>query len=101
MSWNESKFLGVLDRTSIIMEASKVLVKKNLVEKDQAKCDNILQDNELFMNKYKKLVNLGLPSCWDKNDHLILQGTYKEMLIQEKNNTKKFQDLEGTLKGKL
>ena len=70
-SWNELKSLGVPNHTSIIMEDSKVLVKKNLVQQAQSNCDKILQDNELFMNRYKKLVNLGLPSHWDKNSHLI------------------------------
>ena len=59
-----------------------------------------MQDSELFMNRYKKLVNLGLSSCWDKNGHLIPHERYKEMLILGKNNTTKFQDLEGILKGK-
>ena len=40
-SWNELKSLGVPNRTSIIMEASKVLVKKNLVQQAPAKCDKI------------------------------------------------------------
>ena len=38
-----------------------------LVQQDQAKCNKLLQDSELFMNMYKKLVNVGLPSCWDNN----------------------------------
>ena len=59
-SWNELKSLGVPDHTSIIMEASKVLVKNNLVHQAQVKCNRILQDNELFMNAYKELVNLRL-----------------------------------------
>ena len=100
ISWNELKSLGVLNQRSIIIEVSKVLVKKNLVQKSQDKCDKILQDNGLFMNRYKKLVNLGLKSCWDKNVDLIPFETYEEMLILEKNNTTKFNDLEGTLKGK-
>ena len=91
--WNELKSLGVHDCSSIIMEASKVLTKINLVQQAQAKCNQILQGSELFMDRYKKLVNLGLTSCWNKNGNLIPQEAYKEMLTLTRNNETKFQDL--------
>ena len=52
------------------------------------------------MNKYKKLVNLGLPSCWDKNGNLIPQEAYEEMITMARNNATKLEDLEGTFKEK-
>jgi hypothetical protein len=45
-TWNQLKALGVNDHTSLIMDATKVLTKKNLVQQPQNKCSSIQRSIE-------------------------------------------------------
>ena len=55
-TWNQLKALGVNVRTFIIMDATKVLTKKNLVQHPQIKCSSIQRSTKTFMKIYKELV---------------------------------------------
>jgi hypothetical protein len=70
-TWNQLKDLGANDSTYLIMDATNVLKKNNLVQQDQNKCSSIQRRTETFMKRCKKLVEMGLPSCWDKNGNFI------------------------------
>jgi hypothetical protein len=81
-TWNQLKDLGVNVHTSIIMDATKLLTKKNLVQHPQIKCSSIQRSIETFMKRYKELVEMALPSCWDKNRNFIQHEAYEDMLIK-------------------
>ena len=53
------------------------------------------------MKRYKELVEMGLPSCWDKNRIFIQQRAYEDMLIKARDDITKFQLMDGVLKGQL
>ena len=50
------------------------------------------------MKKCKELVEMGLPSCWDKNGNFVQWEAYKDMIIKERGDIPKFQDMNGVLK---
>jgi len=98
-TWNELKDLGANDHTSIIMDSTNLLTKNNLDQQPQNKCSSIQRSTETFMKRYKELVEMALPSCWDKNRNFIQQEASEEILIKEMNDITKFQDMDGVLKG--
>jgi hypothetical protein len=50
-TWNQLNYLGVNDRSSIIMDATKVLRNKNLVQQPQNNCSSVQRSNETFMKR--------------------------------------------------
>jgi hypothetical protein len=81
-TWNQLNSLGVNDYTSLIMDATKVLTKNNFFKQAQNKCSSIKRSIEIFMKRYKELVQMRLPSCWDKNENFIQHEAYKDILIK-------------------
>jgi hypothetical protein len=97
-TWNQLNALGDNDRTSLLMDATKVLTKKILVQQPQNKSNSIQRSIETFMKRYKELVKMGLPPCWDKNGNFIQYKSYKDMLIKARDDITQFQYMDGVLK---
>jgi hypothetical protein len=51
------------------------------------------------MKRFKDLVEMALPSCWDKNRNFIQHETYEDTLIKERDYITKFQVMNGVYKG--
>ena len=61
-TWKDLHTLGVRDKTSTILEASKVHTKRNLIQKAQASCNIVTKNGRIFRAKFKYIFELGIPS---------------------------------------
>jgi hypothetical protein len=50
------------------------------------------------MKRHKELVEMALPSCWDKNRNCIRHEAYEDMLIKSRDDITKSEDMDGVLK---
>jgi hypothetical protein len=64
--WDDLKTLGVNDRTTLIMDSTRLLRKKQLVHKAQNLCNEISKGGLLFRNKFRSIIQKGIPSFWDE-----------------------------------
>ena len=49
------------------------------------------------MKRYMELVEMALPSCWDKNRNFIQHEAYEDMLIKARDDITKFQVMDSVL----
>ena len=74
--------LGVTDRTNLIMEVNKVITKRNLMNKSQARVNSLMGEITFFKSLFKDEV-------------------YTKLLIDKKDNDAKFVNMEVPLKGTI
>ena len=60
-SWDDLKTIGINDRTTLIMDATRVLTKKQLVQNAQTLCNEIFKGGWLFRNKFRSIIQKGMP----------------------------------------
>jgi high-affinity K+ transport system ATPase subunit B len=58
---DDLKKLGVNERTALIMDATRVLTKKQLVHNDKTLCNEILKGGQLFRNTFIYVIQKGIP----------------------------------------
>ena len=61
ISMDDLKKLGVNERTALIMDATRVLTKKQLVQNAQTLCNEIFKGGWLFRNKFRSIIQKGMP----------------------------------------
>ena len=56
---------------------------------------NFFKGGRLFRNKLIFVFQKGIPSFWDENDNLFSEEAYKTLILHQRNDVHKFQDMEG------
>jgi hypothetical protein len=98
-SKEELKDINIEDRTSLIMDAKKVLAKRKLMQNTKHKVHELTGEIVAFKKKFSEVVSFGLPNLWDGNGDLYLQKNYHKLLDNRRNDDSRFSQLEGPLKG--
>jgi len=98
-TWKDLHTLGVRDRTTTILEASKVHTKRNLIQKAQASCNTVTKNGRIFRAKFKYIFELGIPSFWGGNNALLQKDVYNALIVKSRNDDSKFQCIQGSVKG--
>jgi hypothetical protein len=96
----ELKDLQVNDRTSIVMDAKRVITKRILLQNVETKCHEVMREISTFKNIFSDVIKHGLPSFWNENGDLYPMNNYQKLLEDRRNSDNKFENLDGTLKGK-
>ena len=55
----------------MVMEIEKGFTKRNLIQQAWDKLIHLQRNVEWFSSLYKKMVEKGLPECWDKKGNLF------------------------------
>ena len=60
--------------------------------------ENMREDVKQFQLQFKDVIDKGLPSFWDKDNKLLHKNDYDKLILGERMNHDKFQDMEKGLK---
>jgi len=63
--------LGVTDRTMLVMEATKVLTKKQLTKNAQGFNNSVVKGGRTFRKRFKLLIKKGIPTFWGEDSGLL------------------------------
>ena len=99
LSNQELATLNVHDRMTIIIRAKQFIGKNRLMDNVKTMVEEMKVEIEDFYKKFKFLFDKGIPLFWYNNYSLFNKDYYDNILVQQRVNHDKFQDMEGTLKG--
>ena len=85
--------MEIKDRIAIILWARKFINKHNLVKVVQEKANKMLLEVKDFKKMFQKHFNEGLPPFWDNNGKLFSQEQYHKLLVHERMDHSKFEEL--------
>jgi hypothetical protein len=52
-----------------------------------------------FTNKFDNLVQMGLPTCWNKKGGIVTFESYRQSLFKVRENEDKFKEMTGVIRG--
>ena len=90
--------LKVDNRTTMIALEDKVIYKHKYVRIIKGK-SKVLKKVQDFRDKFTNVISKGMPSFWDNRGNLISQEDYQAIIVQNKSEEDKFEDLERHIKG--
>jgi hypothetical protein len=94
---NRSKELNILNieyRTSLVMEAKKVLAMKQPMQSIERKVHELTREIYSFKKIFKEVISFGLSGLWDGVRDLYPEKNYKKRLDKKRNDDSRFTKLE-------
>ena len=92
---------GIKNRTNMVMDIENVFTKRSRIQQTCNKLIPLQSNVEYLSILYKKIIEKGLPECWDKNGNLFSLQNYHKFLIKAKEDTNKYRGITGMLKGPI
>jgi hypothetical protein len=93
------KLFGVMDKTTWIVWARRIISKHNLLKSVQNKAMQMEHNIHEFNDTFEQFFIKGLPPFWDGKGSLYNQEDYNSLLIQCRMDHSKFEAMEESLKG--
>ena len=90
-----------MDIITVITWERKIVGKHHHVESVQAKANQILQQVNTFKDLFTELFQKRIPSFVDEDGKLISQSNYKSLLVQDRLDHRKFEDMTQSLTRKV
>lgn len=97
-SKSDLQVLKVENISTMIMMENKVIYKHRYVQSVRKKAQTLHKKIQHFRNKFSNIFNKGMPSLWDKEGNLTFQQDYQALLVQNKSEEEKFEDMEKKIK---
>ena len=85
--------MGIEDMIAVMTSERKVIRKHHHIESVQAKADQMLQQVKYSKYLFTDLFQKGLPYICDEDGKLISQYEYEAMLVKDRLDHKKFEDM--------
>ena len=96
---NQLQFEGIQDRTDLIAQTKKYIIKDKMMQGTIAKAKFVLGRVNDFRIIFQAIFEHGLPNFWDEQGSFLLEEDYLEDFHLKKNDTSTFDHLSAVIKG--
>ena len=101
LTYKKLQEIGIKDRVAIVLWSKKFIKKHQLIKVVQDKSNAMSSQINDFKRAFKELFEDDLPSFWDNEGRLFSQEHYHSLLVQNRMDHSKFEDLVKGLTGKI
>lgn len=99
-SLDELRAIDIIDRTSVIMEISKVIQNKEARDRIEECVSEPAKFVVAYNSNFDQRTRAGLPSCWDFQGHILPWVHYEQLLVEAKSKADSSHKNISTLKGR-
>ena len=101
LTYQNLQDIGIKNRVAIVLWAKKFINKHQIMKVMQDKGNQMSSQIKDFRMAFKDLFDDGLPYFWDDEGRLFSQEKYHSLLVQNRMDHSKFEDLVKGLTGKV
>ena len=101
LTYQDLQDIGIKDRVFVILWAKNFISKHQLMKVLQEKSNQMSSQVKDFKMTFQKLFDDGLSSFWDDEGRLFSQEQYHSLLVHNRMDHSKFEDLVKGLTGKV
>ena len=93
------QFTGFEDRSDLISQAIKYIIKDRLLKDIASKANYLLRRVEDFKVIFKEIFEQGLPNFWDEQGLFLSNIKYQEKFLEKRNDLSDINQLTSGIKG--